>query len=71
MGKKAALSKVTSLPCSESETKLCFLSESNRDVSTYLQTYGLSKFRKGSIDEVDFLLCRAGNKVHFIFFTLL
>ena len=52
--------------------KLCFLSESNRDVSTYLQNYGLSKFWKGITDEeVDFLLCRAGNKVHFIFFTLL
>ena len=52
IGKRTAWSKVTPLPCSESEKKLSFFSESNRDVSTYLQTYGLSKFRKGSIDEL-------------------
>ena len=61
MGKRTAWSRVH-LPCLEGETKLCFLSEYNRDVYTYLQTYELSKFRKGITDEVDFLFCRAGGK---------
>ena len=44
------------LPCLEGQTKLFFLSECNRDFSTYLQTYGLSKFRKGIYtDGLDFL----------------
>ena len=55
LGEKGSPDRRTPLPCLKSQTKLFFISECNRDFSTYLQTYGLSKFRKGITDGVDFL----------------
>ena len=50
-GEKVPPDRRLNLPCLEGQTKLFFLSECNRD----LQTCGLSKFRKGITDGVDFL----------------
>ena len=54
-GEKGSPDRRFHLPCLEGQNKLFFLSECNRDFSTYLQTYGLSKFRTGITDGVDFL----------------
>ena len=49
-----------SLPCLGSENELLFLANCDRDISSHLKTYGLSKCKADVGDEVDLLLCRAG-----------
>ena len=57
------------LPCLAGEKELFFLSDCDRDISTHLQTYGLSKCTKDITDEVDLLLCRAGKLSSLILFS--
>lgn len=53
----------------DGEKELFFLSDCDRDISTHLQTYGLSKCTKDITDEVDLLLCRAGKLSSLILFS--
>ena len=59
------------LSCSDSKKQLLFLGECNRDISIHLKTYGLSKSGEDIADEVDLLLCRAGELTHVYFRVLL